>query len=78
MSWEKDNFANGLGVNKAPVSYFEDILVFSKMHQKHDFKGLHPLRAYFLEEKQKAKLTDSEIKKTLKNILVLSIYKYES
>jgi site-specific DNA-methyltransferase (adenine-specific) len=67
MSWEKDNFANGLGVNKAPVSYFEDILVFSKMHQKHDFKGLHPLRAYFLEEKQKAKLTDSEIKNILGN-----------
>lgn len=30
MIWEKDNFANPLGANKAPVSYFEDILVFSK------------------------------------------------
>ena len=47
MIWEKDNFANGLGVNKAPVSYFEDVLVFSKMHQKHDFEGKHPLRDYF-------------------------------
>jgi DNA modification methylase len=44
MTWEKDNFANGLGVNKAPVSYFEDVLVFSK---KYDFEGLHPLRDYF-------------------------------
>jgi site-specific DNA-methyltransferase (adenine-specific) len=47
MTWEKDNFANGLGVNKAPVSYFEDVLVFSKNHQKHDFEGMHPLRDYF-------------------------------
>lgn len=47
MIWEKDNFANALLVNKAPVSYYEDILVFSKMHQKHDFEGKHPLRDYF-------------------------------
>jgi site-specific DNA-methyltransferase (adenine-specific) len=44
MIWEKDNFANGLGVNKAPVSYYEDILVFSK---NNEFEGLHPLRPYF-------------------------------
>jgi hypothetical protein len=43
MTWEKDNFANGLGVNKAPVSYFEDILVFSKSY---DTECLHPLREY--------------------------------
>jgi len=42
--WEKNDFANGLGVNKAMVSFYEDILVFSK---KHDFEGLHPLRPYF-------------------------------
>lgn len=42
--WEKNDFANGLGVNKAMVSFYEDILVFSKMH---DFEGLHPLRPYF-------------------------------
>jgi len=44
MIWEKDNFANALLSKKAPVSYFEDILVFSK---EHDFEGLHPLREYF-------------------------------
>ena len=49
MIWEKDNFANALLVNKAPVSYYEDILVFSKAHQKHDFEGKHPLRDYFSE-----------------------------
>jgi site-specific DNA-methyltransferase (adenine-specific) len=46
-TWEKDNFAVALGANKNMVSFTEDILVFSKMHQKHDFEGKHPLRNYF-------------------------------
>ena len=44
MIWEKDNFANCLLSKKAPVSYVEDILIFSK---KNEFEGLHPLRDYF-------------------------------
>ena len=44
MIWAKDHFANGLIAKKAPVSYYEDILVFSKTH---DHEALHPLRAYF-------------------------------
>ena len=44
MIWEKNDFANALLVNKAPVSYYEDILVFSKTH---DTDGIHPLRRYF-------------------------------
>ncbi len=28
--WEKDNFAVALGANKNMVSYFEDVLIFSK------------------------------------------------
>lgn len=44
MVWEKNDFANALLSKKAPVSYFEDILVFSK---NHDYEGLHPLREYF-------------------------------
>ena len=47
MIWEKNDFANGLGVNKAAVSFYEDILLYSKNHQKHDFEGKHPLRDYF-------------------------------
>lgn len=47
LIWEKNDFANGLGVNKAAVSFYEDVLLFSKMHQKHDFEGKHPLRDYF-------------------------------
>lgn len=44
MIWEKDHFANSLIAKKAPVSYYEDILVFSKTH---DEDGLHPSRDYF-------------------------------
>jgi len=65
--WEKNDFANGLGVNKAMVSFYEDILIFSKNHQKHDFEGLHPLREYFLNQKTESDLTDSKIKKILGN-----------
>ena len=43
-TWEKDNFANALGVKKNMVSFTEDVLVFSK---KYDLEGLHPLRLYF-------------------------------
>lgn len=44
MIWEKDHFANALVAKKAPVSYYEDVLMFSKAH---DTEGVHPLRAYF-------------------------------
>ncbi|MHA1558874.1 MAG: DNA-methyltransferase [Alphaproteobacteria bacterium] len=44
MYWDKMHFANCLAINKAPVSYIEDILIFSKTH---DHEGLHPLREYF-------------------------------
>jgi len=44
MIWAKDNFANGLIAKKAPVSYYEDVLVFSKIHET---EAIHPLRIYF-------------------------------
>ena len=50
MIWEKDHFANALIAKKAPVSYYEDILVFRKNSEAippHDFEGIHPLRLYF-------------------------------
>mgnify|MGYP000869378630 FL=1 len=46
MYWNKKHFANCLLVNKAPVSYVEDILVFSKIHET---EAIHPLRIYFKE-----------------------------
>lgn len=43
MIWKKDHFANALVAKKAPVSYFEDICVFTK---DYDTDFLHPLRPY--------------------------------
>jgi len=42
--WEKDSFANALGVNKNMVSFFEDILIFSKDSPKLDHLKQNPLR----------------------------------
>ena len=58
MIWEKDNFANALLCNKAPVGYFEDILVFSKMH---DHESLHPLRKYFEKVLDYTKLSKKDV-----------------
>lgn len=43
MTWLKNDFANALLCNKAPVSYTEDVLVFFK---KYDTLAQHPLRDY--------------------------------
>lgn len=43
MAWLKDHFANALIAKKAPVSHFEDVLVFFK---KYDTLAQHPLRDY--------------------------------
>jgi len=43
MYWDKMHFANCLVANKAPVSYMEDILVFSKIYDT-DLK--HPVYDY--------------------------------
>jgi len=43
MVWLKDHFANALIAKVAPVSYFEDIPVFTK---KYDTLALNPLRNY--------------------------------
>ena len=43
-TWEKNDFANALGVNVNMVSFTEDVLVFSK---NHDTEAIHELRPYF-------------------------------
>ena len=43
MVWKKDHFANALIAKVAPVSYYEDILVFFKTY---DTTNQHPLRVY--------------------------------
>ena len=64
MIWEKDHFANSLIAKKAPVSFFEDILVFSK---KHDTEGRHPLRPYFEKMRNFIKASTKEINNALGN-----------
>jgi len=62
--WEKDNFANALGVNVNMVSFTEDVLVFSKFSgiiEKSDYSKPHPLRDYFNEELLKSGKTTNEI-----------------
>lgn len=49
MIWEKDHFANALTAKKAPLNYYEDILVFSKSERVHTGNDIHPLKSYFFE-----------------------------
>jgi site-specific DNA-methyltransferase (adenine-specific) len=42
--WEKDNFANALGTKVNMVSFYEDVLMFSKPSPKLDFNKSNPLR----------------------------------
>lgn len=44
MIWEKNDFANCLVAKKAPVSYYEDVLIFSK---KRCYEAHHPLKNIF-------------------------------
>lgn len=47
--WEKDTFANALGVNRNMVSFYEDILVFSKLGglENSGVNTNHPLKNVF-------------------------------
>ena len=49
MIWEKDHFANALTAKKAPLNYYEDVLVFSKTY---DTEAIHDLRPYALKIKK--------------------------
>lgn len=48
--WEKDNFAVALGANKNMVSYFEDVLIFTKMN---DIDLAHPIRNWLKQTQEK-------------------------
>ena len=65
MIWEKDRFANGLGSKKAPVNYYEDVMVFSKTHPTSDFENDHPLRMYFTDVLNYIGLKKSEINRII-------------
>lgn len=63
MVWKKDHFANALLAKKAPVSYYEDILLF---HNRYENKSDHPLADYFIDELEKSEKTSKDICKHLK------------
>lgn len=65
LTWLKDNFANALFCNKAPVNYTEDICVFFKKHTKNDFEGFHPLRPYAQKICEFINLSKKEIFNTM-------------
>lgn len=60
MTWEKDNFANALIAKKAPVNYYEDVLVFSKGSHG-TFGEDDSYREYLNTERKKANLTLDEM-----------------
>lgn len=62
LIWIKDHFANGLMSKKAPVNYFEEILVFTKIH---DSANLNPLRNYFSTLISKLGILPSEVNEKL-------------
>lgn len=62
--WQKDNFANALGVNKSWVSFIEDILVFSKV----DCGEKNIVRDYLIKEKKQSKLTLTDLNEFLTGI----------
>jgi len=64
MIWEKDHFANALTAKKAPLNYYEDVLVFSKSSEAipdYDKELNHPLRNYAEKVLSYIKLTKKEI-----------------
>lgn len=62
MIWEKDHFANALTAKKAPLNYYEDVLIFSKTH---DTEAIHELRPYALKIKEFTNYSRSRFYKEL-------------
>jgi len=68
LYWYKNDFANGLLCNKAPVNYIEEIVVFSKKTGAkpfYDYQGEHPLRDYFAKVKKFIGLSLNSINENL-------------
>lgn len=63
MYWDKMHFANCLIANKAPVSYMEDVLVFTKVYRKEMRKGNLVIRDYALKIRNFVKYSRIKFKK---------------
>ncbi|MBE0469592.1 MAG: site-specific DNA-methyltransferase [Methyloprofundus sp.] len=75
MIWEKDHFANPLNAKKAPVNYYEDILLFSKSH---DINSNQKLRDYFRIVLDFICLEKHEIIKILKHHRAVTCFQWDS
>jgi site-specific DNA-methyltransferase (adenine-specific) len=65
LVWIKNVHGNPLSSKSAFLSRFEDICVFSR--DTYDREGSHPLRDYFMQEKEKSGLSSSDFQKILGN-----------
>lgn len=67
--WLKNTPGMILGAKKNPLSYVEEILVFSKARNLPAFDAdkLHPLREYFIAERDRSGLTPADFRELLGN-----------
>ena len=68
LIWEKDHFANALTAKKAPLNYYEDVLVFSKCGSGSGNKT----KQYLVNEKEKA-FNDGWTDKSLRTLCGVSL-----
>ncbi|BAQ92802.1 DNA modification methylase (COG0863) [uncultured Mediterranean phage uvMED] len=59
MIWEKDNYGHALLAKKAPLNYYEDILVFSKSMRNE--KVYHPIKDYIKQKLEENNLNHNSI-----------------
>lgn len=74
LIWIKNNFANYLSCNKAPVSYFEDLSVFSKRYNRYN----NPLRDYAKYLFEYIGISKAEINKKLGHRRAEHFFRYDS
>ncbi|HFW3091683.1 TPA: site-specific DNA-methyltransferase, partial [Salmonella enterica subsp. enterica serovar Reading] len=77
LMWKKENFANYLNVNQAPVSYFEDVVVFSRV-ERYDPERDHPLRDYARQVATFAGITATQTIKALGHMKADHFMRYDS
>lgn len=65
LAWIKNVHGNPLSSKSAFLSRFEDICVFTR--DTYDRENSHPLREYFMKEKQKTGLSNNDFQKLLGN-----------
>lgn len=75
LIWKKDHFANALITKKAPVSYFEDICVFTK---EYDTEFKNPLRDYAINIIKYIWKTKKEIFKEMGHQWICHFWRYDT